>query len=124
MNKSQEVETWFENYAHPHKDAMLRVRDIILTADDRLTETIKWSSPTFMFEGNLASFNPRTKSHVSLIFHAGASIPGEHPRLEGGGDTVRYMRFDSLNEVEALQGDLVSIVQAWCALKTGQTTQP
>ena len=54
-----------------------------------MIEMIKWKLPTFMYEGNMASFNPRTKSHVSLMFHTGASIPGDHPRLEGGGDTAR-----------------------------------
>lgn len=113
MPKSPEVDDWFADYEHPAKDAMLLVRDVIL-GDERVTETIKWKSPTFMFEGNMASFNPRTKSHVSLMFHTGASIPGEHPRLEGGGDTARYMRFEDVSDVETARGDLEAIVDAWC----------
>jgi hypothetical protein len=31
--------------------------------------------PTFTFEGNLASFCPRSKQHASLMFHAGAHAP-------------------------------------------------
>jgi hypothetical protein len=31
-----------------------------------LAGTIKWKSPTFMFEGNIASIDPKAKSHVSL----------------------------------------------------------
>lgn len=124
MNRNQEVDAWFENYSHPLKDAMLRVREIILAADGRMTETIKWSSPTFMFEGNLASFNPRTNSHVSLMFHTGASIPGEHAGLEGSAETVRYMRFADLAEVETRRPDLEAIVKAWCAMKTPAKVQP
>ena len=68
--------------AHP-LDAMLRrTREIILGADDRVTESIKWKTPTFEFKGNIASFNP-SKRFVSLLFHRGAEIPGDHPRLEG-----------------------------------------
>ena len=113
MATNPEVDQWFGDYEHPAKDAMLRVREIILE-DDRMTETIKWKSPTFMYEGNMASFNPRTKAHVSLMFHSGASIPGDHPRLEGGGDTARYMKFDDLEEVESARPDLVAVVNAWC----------
>lgn len=113
MARSEEVDRWFDEYEHPAKDAMLRVRDIILS-DPRMTETIKWKSPTFVYEGNLASFNPRTKAHVSLMFHTGATIPGEHPRLEGGGETARYMKFHGIAEVEAARKDLESIVAAWC----------
>lgn len=108
-----DVDAWFAEYEHPAKDAMLRVRQIILS-DDRMSEAIKWKSPTFIYEGNMASFNPRTKAHVSLMFHTGASIPGDHPRLEGGGETARYMRFADLAEVEAAADALRAVTAAWC----------
>ncbi len=113
MGTNADVDAWFADYDHPARDAMLRVRQIIL-ADDRMTETIKWKSPTFMYEGNMASFNPRTKAHVSLMFHTGASIPGDHPLLQGGGDTARYVTFANLAEVEAAESEIEAIVAAWC----------
>lgn len=113
MNTSPEVEEWFDGYEHPAKDAMLRVREIILS-DDRISETIKWKSPTFIYEGNMASFNPRTKAHVSLMFHTGASIPGDFEVLEGGGETARYAKFSDLEDVEAKAGELREVVNAWC----------
>ena len=119
MPRNKEVDAWFERYENPLKDTMLRVRDIILAADERMDECIKWQSPTFTFEGNLASFNPRSKQHVSLMFHTGAQIPGDHPRLEGGGDTGRYMRIADLADAEAVRGDLEAIVRSWCDLKSG-----
>ena len=114
MTTNPEVEAWFSDYENPRKDAMLRVRDLILS-DDRMTETIKWKSPTFVYRGNMASFNPRTKAHVSLMFHTGADIPGQHPLLQGGGKTARYMRFDSLADVEAAADQIAAVVAAWCA---------
>jgi hypothetical protein len=116
MPTNPEVDAWFADYEHPVEDAMERVWSIILE-DERMTETIKWKSPTFMYGGNMASFNPRTKAHVSLMFHNGASIPGNHPRLEGGGDTARYMRFADLAEVEDAADEIRAVVAAWCALK-------
>ncbi len=113
MPRSAAVDEWFDWYSHPAKDAMLRAREIILE-DDRMAETIKWKSPTFMYQGNLASFNPRTKAHVSLMFHTGASIPGEFSRLEGSGDTARYMKFADIADVEAAADELRLIVSAWC----------
>lgn len=116
MPTSPEVDAWFAQYEHPVKDAMERVRIIILQ-DERMTETMKWKSPTFVYAGNMASFNPRTKAHVSLMFHTGAAIPGDHPRLEGGGDTARYMRFADLAEVKEAADDIRAVVAAWCVLK-------
>ncbi len=117
MNKNPDVEAWFDAYEHPAKDAMLRVRELILS-DKRITETIKWKSPTFMYEGNMASFNPRTKAHVSLMFHTGASIPGKHPRLEGGGETARYMKFTDLADVEESAQEIQAVTAAWCDSRT------
>jgi hypothetical protein len=114
--KSAEVDAWFDALDHPLKEAMLRVRRIILGADRRITETIKWKSPTFVFQGNIASIDPRTKKHVNLLFHQGASLPGKHPHLEGGGATVRYMRFADLEDVRAKKTDLEAAIRAACKL--------
>jgi uncharacterized protein YdhG (YjbR/CyaY superfamily) len=55
VGKSAEVDAWFRDLEHPLKDEMLEVRKIILKTDTRIGETIKWKSPTFVFEGNMAS---------------------------------------------------------------------
>ena len=114
MPINPEVNEWFEAYDNPMKDVVQAVRAVILE-DERITETIKWKSPTFMYKGNMASFNPRSKQHASLMFHTGASIPGDHPGLEGGGDTARYMKFGDLAEVETGAAGLRAVVAAWCA---------
>lgn len=75
----QEVDTWFDDYDLPQKTLMQAVRRVMLAADPRLGETIKWQTPTFTCNGNLASFNPRSKKHVSLLVHNGARIPGRLP---------------------------------------------
>ena len=117
MNRSAEVDAWFEGFEHPLKDAMLRVREIILGADERMAESVKWSAPTFTFQGNLASFQPRTKNFVSLMFHRGSEIPGDHPHLKGDAALVRTMRFTDLRDVEVRRPDLEAVVRAWCESK-------
>lgn len=72
-------------------------------------ECVQWSSPTFTYEGNLASLQPRAKPFVSLMFQRGSEIPGEHPLLERDAALVRTMR---MVDVEA-------VVRAWCELKGG-----
>ena len=97
------------------KDVVLRMRDIVLDADPRVDECIKWQAPTFTYKGNLASFYPKSKDHASLMFHIGARIPGSYPRLEGTGDTSRVMKIGSVEEAEAARPELASIVRAWIA---------
>jgi hypothetical protein len=114
MQYKPEVETWLERYDNPMKPVVLRIRDIILAADPRISETIKWQAPTFVYRGNLASFYPKSKAHASLMFHRGAEIPGEHPRLEGSGDVSRVLKIASLDEAEAAKPDMERLVRAWC----------
>jgi uncharacterized protein YdhG (YjbR/CyaY superfamily) len=68
------VDAWFDRYDNPMKPVVQEVRRVILAADARMEETIKWQAPTFMYNGNLASFFPKSKQHASLMFHAGAQI--------------------------------------------------
>jgi hypothetical protein len=119
MGRDPEVDAWFETLEHPLKSVMLEVRRAILAADKRIDECIKWKSPTFTFEGNMASIDPKAKAHVQLMFHQGAKLPGSHPALEGGGGTVRYLRFRDKADVRAKRADLRSAVAAWIRLRTG-----
>jgi hypothetical protein len=114
------VDAWFKDFDHPLKDAMLRAREIILASDSRITECIKWKTPTFTYKGNLASFNPRSKKHVSILFHTGAHIPGSHPQLGGGAGTARYMALPTITDVEAARKDIAAVVKAWCDWKSAE----
>lgn len=128
MGRSEAVESYFEGLEHPLKGTMEAVRSAILAADKRVTESIKWKSPTFERRcgrssargGNLASINPRAKQFVSLMFHVGAQIPGKHPALEGGAEVARYMRFESEADVRRQRAALKSVVKAWCDWKDGK----
>jgi hypothetical protein len=113
-----DVDRWFDALDHPLRDVMLEIRRTILGIDGRVGECIKWKSPTFTFQGNIASIDPRTKRYVNLMFHQGAALPGEHPALEGGGATVRYMQFADLEAVSSKRAQLESAVRAWIDMKS------
>jgi hypothetical protein len=117
MPVDHEVEEWFASTDHPLVDVMRDVRRAILAVDERITESIKWKSPTFSYSGNIASIDPKAKRHVSLLFHQGATIPGRHPDLEGRGSTARYMRFADRAEVDRKRSGLQTAVRAWIGMK-------
>jgi hypothetical protein len=119
MPRTHEVDTFVSELGHPLEAAIDTVRGIVLAVDARIVETIKWKSPTFVFEGNIASIEPRSKKQVSVLFHQGAKLPGRHPRLEGGGGTVRYLRFTDEADVIRKRADLERAIRAWIELKGG-----
>jgi hypothetical protein len=114
---SPQVSAWFERLEHPLKDAMIEVRDTILAADPRIQESVKWSTPTFSYNGDLASLQPKAKKFASLMFHRGSEIPGDHAGLVGTSALVRTMKFTNLSDVKRRRKELEDIVRAWCTWK-------
>lgn len=116
MKYDDGVTAWLHERHHPLDSELRLVRDIILGSDERVFESIKWKTPTFSFEGNIASFNP-AKSFISLLFQSGAQIPGNHPLLVGDGRLARTVRFADTEDILANRANLESIVRAWCRWK-------
>jgi hypothetical protein len=116
-NKNAEVDTYLKAKAHPMTHEINRVREIILHVHPDISETIKWSSPTFIYKGNMASYFMNAKKHVSLMFHKGALIQDETGLLEGDGKEGRVAKFSSLQDIEARKSDLESVVRAWIVLQ-------
>jgi hypothetical protein len=111
-----DVDRWFKQVKPPAESALRRVREIILRADPRVTEHVKYRTVMFAYEGDLASFVQYNKPHVNLMFNRGAKIPGKFPHLEGNGPTARFMRFENLADVNARANELGGVVRAWCAV--------
>ena len=117
MNKNPEVETFISTKNHPLEKEIRKVREIILQADDRIEEAIKWKSPTFMYKGNIASFFFNAKKFVSLMFHKGAIIASTNDLLEGDGKEARVARFYNLEDIDSKKQALIELIQAWIELQ-------
>lgn len=92
------------------------MREVIVGADERISEDLKYGTVQFAYKGDLASFVQHDKKTVSLMFNRGAKIPGKFRHLEGSGPTARFMRFDTVSDVNAKAAELKKIVVAWCDL--------
>lgn len=115
-----EVDAWMQSYDNPQKDLVQAVREAMRAADPRIAECIKWQAPTFTYKGNIASFFPKAKGHVSLMFHKGATIPGNHPILQGDAAEGRTVKIADRAELEARRGDLTAVLKAWCDMRDGR----
>lgn len=114
-NRNPAVDAWFVTYDNPQKELVRAVRDVVLDTDARVTEAIKWSAPTFMYAGNIASFYPKARQHVSLMFHTGASLPDPDGVLEGDGETTRVLKIADADDLAARTPALQGLVRAWIA---------
>lgn len=112
-NRNPDVDDWFQKYDNPQRDLAAQVREFILAVDPAVTEAIKWQAPTFMYKGNIASFFPKSKKSVTLMFHTGASLPDEFGLLEGEGEVSRVARFLDVADFEAKKPALEAVIRQW-----------
>jgi len=115
--RSPAVDTWFETYENPQAELVQMVRTAVLDAAPEITEAIKWQAPTFVYRGNIASFYPKTRTHASLMFHQGASLPDPTGLLEGTGDVSRVAKFLDAGDLDRKREALQEIIRAWVAAR-------
>jgi hypothetical protein len=121
MKTNPEVERWFAEKKAPTEATIRRVREIILGADRRMTEFVKYGTLTFGYDGDFATFvQVSDKKQASLMFNRGARIPGKFPHMEGSGQSARFMRFANPAEAKARATELAKVVVAWCSLTSAE----
>jgi uncharacterized protein YceH (UPF0502 family) len=112
--RDSDVDRWLKGKrAEP---LLRRVRDVIMWADERMTEYLKYGTVQFACNGDFANFVRHDQTTVELMFNRGARIPGTYRYLEGAGPSARHMRFADMAEVEAKTQELSNLVVAWCDL--------
>lgn len=118
-----EVEALLASLAHPHKDAILRLRTLVRGADPRIVEEVKWNAPSFALGEHFATFHLRAKRGVMLVMHFGAkkraSVPKRATIADPTGmltwlaDDRATITFTDLADVEATREPFVAVVRSW-----------
>lgn len=68
------VDELMKGLEHPLKKDIEAVRKIVLSADRRIGEGVKWNAPSFHAGEYFATVNLRSTDAVQLILHRGAKV--------------------------------------------------
>ncbi|QMV45231.1 DUF1801 domain-containing protein [Cohnella cholangitidis] len=113
---------------HPLKKEIEEVRKIILSANDRITEQIKWKAPSFRYNNeDRVTFNLQGKGFFRLVFHRGAKVKDSLEKgiassidpaglLEWVADDRAIVKLKDMADVEAKREILVETVARWIEL--------
>ncbi len=113
MSTTEKVTTFMATLEHPLKAEMEAVRKIIAKAGPALEEDIKWGGPSYYYKEDMATFNPRIKNYVALIFHKGSMIPGSAGLFEEATKGKVYAKFYNMEDVKAGKKNLEHMVKSW-----------
>ena len=118
MSGTAQIDEYMRALDHPFKVEMQAVREIILGANGKLAERIKWKVPSFFYRADLAAFHPRNREclHLVMVFPHGV-VDDPTGLLEGDYDGRRMVYFRDMAEVRAREAVLANIVNAWVALE-------
>jgi len=117
MSRNAKVDDFLKKKKHPMNEEILLVREIILNVSDKIEEDIKWSVPTFIYKGNMASYFLNAKKFVSLMFHKGALINDKSGLLEGDGKEGRVARFIDADDIKKKKKALEGVVKEWIKMQ-------
>lgn len=116
MKHTKKVDEFIAKLEHPLKAELEAVRSIIVNANPKIEEDVKWGGPSFFYKEDLATFNPRIKNYVALIFHKGALINVKSDFLEEATKGKVYAKFYSMDQVIANKELIEKMVNAWVEL--------
>lgn len=123
-NLNSEVTNFLDELNHPFRKEIEHLRLCILTANNELTENIKWNGPNYCFNNEdriTMRVQPPTKQ-AQLIFHRGAKkqiqpkdklISNKSKMLVWKENDRAIVTFKSMQDIENGKAELTSIVSEW-----------
>ncbi|MFA7273936.1 MAG: DUF1801 domain-containing protein [Crocinitomicaceae bacterium] len=101
------------------------IRKVIASTSDKISEEVKWNSPSFFYNGEMQPFNAKEykrdlvvlncrEERILLVFPTGNRIPDEDQFLEGNyPDGRRMVTIRSIQELEIKKSSLQKVISIW-----------
>lgn len=121
---TNDVDAFMAQLEHPRKVEIATVRALILNADTRIHESIKWNAPSFAIVEHFATFKLRPTETLQVVFHTGAKVKTNSTAItiDDPAALLTWAAKDrcvatlsDLNDMMSKQAAFVAIVQQWIA---------
>ena len=122
-NLNIDVTEFIEDLHHPLSAEIEQLRLIILNADNRITENIKWNGPNYCFENeDRITMRIQPPKQIQLIFHRGAKkLPQPNDKIINDNSGLLFWKendravasFKDINDIENSKSALKEIVIKW-----------
>jgi hypothetical protein len=121
--KNKDVSRFLDGLNHPFRNEIEQLRQIILSANNNLSENIKWNGPNYCFaDGDRITMRIQPPKQVQLIFHRGAKVQTQPKEklikedfgiLTWKGNDRAIATFKNLQEIEQAKVNLIKVVKDW-----------
>lgn len=115
------VDAFLATLQHPLLPEVIALRKIVLGADPRIGEEIKWNVPSFRTKEHFATMHLRAKGQLQLILHFGAKkrevlvvgVPDPDALLDWLGPDRASMKFTGIKDLRAKRQALEQVIRHW-----------
>jgi hypothetical protein len=131
---SDSVTAYMKLLEHPLKPVVEAIRRTTLEADQRITEGIKWNSPSFYCYGWFAAINIRAKKGVQVVLHHGAKVRSDSTLNSTIDDTSHLLTwpskdraivsFVSAEDFQSKHGAFEKIIRQWADYQAHLANSP
>jgi hypothetical protein len=111
VNETEKVDAYMSALVHPLKKEIAELRNIIKSADPRISERIKWAAPSFFYIDDMVTFNHRQEKFVQLVFHHPSIVEIPSELLEGNYADRRLAAFHSMDDIKTKKKELQRILK-------------
>jgi hypothetical protein len=124
-NLSKEVTDFLDELNHPFRKEIEFLRNVVLSADNNLTENIKWNGPNYCFNNDdriTMRIQPTTSKQIQLIFHRGAKkqeqptdkmITSKSKILVWKENDRAIASFKNMQDIDNAKTELTEIIKQW-----------
>lgn len=122
-NTNAQVTQFVSEMNHPLALEINKLREIILSANQDISENIKWNGPNYMHLGeDRITMRIQPPKQIQLIFHRGAKkleqpsqkLIEDHTGILNWRENDRAIAtFKTLEEIDANAENLATIIKAW-----------
>ena len=124
-NINSEVTDFLDGLNHPFKKEIEILRNVVLSADNNLTENIKWNGPNYCVDNEdriTMRIQPTTSKQIQLIFHRGAKkqeqptdkmIASKSEMLIWKENDRAIASFKNMQEIDNAKAELTQIIKQW-----------
>lgn len=132
MATQPDVTAFMASLDHPLKAEIEALRRLVLSADPRLREHIKWNAPSFAVTDDLVTLKLHPQATLQLVLHTGAkkratpldiAIDDPAGLLRRLAPDRGIITFSRLEEIEAQGAALVELVRQWVAQVEGPAAE-
>lgn len=120
---ADEVDAFVAALDHPRKAEILALRRIILGADQRIGEGIKWNAPSYRTSDWFATTHLRARDGVHVVMHFGAkkradfapraAIDDPDSLLEWLAEDRAVAKFADMADIQAKRSAYAALVRQW-----------